>query len=142
MIAQDAILEILAKHDKRYGFDFEAAARELQALINQDKDKHIASLQAKIDALMLEYCPDEMTVEQKAEWAAHQKPAAFQMPTPRQIRNDALEEAAKIFDDCPNSEMFRDHIAEKIRALLSRPAPDKVLSPYYHGATMQPKEPT
>lgn len=30
------------------------------------------SLQAKIDELMLEYCPDEMTTEQRAEWAKHQ----------------------------------------------------------------------
>lgn len=29
-------------------------------------------LQAKIDALMLEHCPDEMTPEQIAEWAKHQ----------------------------------------------------------------------
>ena len=32
------------------------------------------ALQAKIDALMLEYCPDEMTPEQRANWAAHQRP--------------------------------------------------------------------
>ena len=30
-------------------------------------------LQARIDALMLEYCPDEMTPEQLANWAAHQE---------------------------------------------------------------------
>lgn len=33
-------------------------------------------LQANIDALMLEYCPDEMTEAQKANWARHQKPAS------------------------------------------------------------------
>lgn len=30
--------------------------------------------QAKIDRLMLEWCPDEMTAEQLANWAAHQRP--------------------------------------------------------------------
>ena len=35
------------------------------------------SLQAKIDALMLEYCPDEMTEEQIAEWEKHQKPVTL-----------------------------------------------------------------
>jgi hypothetical protein len=30
--------------------------------------------QARIDALMLEFCPDEMSDEQKAEWARHQCP--------------------------------------------------------------------
>jgi hypothetical protein len=29
--------------------------------------------QAKIDALMLEYCPEEMTAEQVAEWGRHQR---------------------------------------------------------------------
>lgn len=31
-------------------------------------------LQAKIDSLMLEYCPNEMTTEQMQEWGRHQKP--------------------------------------------------------------------
>lgn len=31
-------------------------------------------LQAKIDALMLEYCPDEMSEAQKERWARHQQP--------------------------------------------------------------------
>lgn len=30
------------------------------------------ALQAKLDAVMLEYCPDEMTPEQRAVWAASQ----------------------------------------------------------------------
>jgi len=30
--------------------------------------------QAKIDSLMLEYCPDEITDEQMAEWAKYQTP--------------------------------------------------------------------
>ena len=33
-----------------------------------------APLQAKIDSLMLEYCPDEITDEQMTEWANNQKP--------------------------------------------------------------------
>lgn len=32
-------------------------------------------LQAKLDLLMFEHCPDEMTAEQKANWARHQVPA-------------------------------------------------------------------
>lgn len=34
-----------------------------------------AALQAKIDRLMLEYCPEEMTPEQIAEWKKHQMAA-------------------------------------------------------------------
>lgn len=30
--------------------------------------------QAEIDRMMLEYCPEEMTPEQTAQWAKHQKP--------------------------------------------------------------------
>ena len=38
----------------------------------------VERLEAKIDELMLEYCPDEMTPEQVAEWAKHQVPAQGQ----------------------------------------------------------------
>ena len=34
--------------------------------------EQLAAAQAKIDALMLEYCPDEMTHEQLSSWASHQ----------------------------------------------------------------------
>ena len=34
--------------------------------------------QAKLDEVMLEYCPDEMTDDQKAEWARHQQPVSEQ----------------------------------------------------------------
>jgi hypothetical protein len=38
-------------------------------------EARIAELEARIDALMLEHCPGEMTPEQVAEWAKHQVPA-------------------------------------------------------------------
>ena len=34
------------------------------------------ALQARIDDLMLEFCPDEMTEAQRANWARHQKPVS------------------------------------------------------------------
>lgn len=37
--------------------------------------REIERLQARIDALMLEYCPDEMTPAQIAEWEHHQRVA-------------------------------------------------------------------
>ena len=33
-----------------------------------ETEKENAALQAKIDTLMLKYCPQEMTPEQRAEW--------------------------------------------------------------------------
>lgn len=39
-----------------------------------EEQRRCEALQAKVDALMLEYCPDEMTPEQTAEWARHQRP--------------------------------------------------------------------
>ena len=35
----------------------------------------LAAKQAQIDRLMIEYCPDEMTDEQTAEWTSHQRAA-------------------------------------------------------------------
>ncbi len=44
-------------------------AERLREILEAD----IARLQAKIDALMLEYCPDEMTPQQIANYESHQK---------------------------------------------------------------------
>ena len=38
------------------------------------------ALQARVDELMLEYCPDEMSEEQKITWGEHQKPLIAYMP--------------------------------------------------------------
>jgi hypothetical protein len=38
-------------------------------------------LQARLDALMLEYCPEEMSEEQKAEWARNQVAVPDTLPT-------------------------------------------------------------
>lgn len=35
--------------------------------------KQLAGLQCKLDEVMLEYCPEDMSAEQFANWAAHQK---------------------------------------------------------------------
>lgn len=55
-------------------------AQRAFALAERRRDDEIARLtaeigrlQARIDELMLEYCPDEMTDEQRAEWARHQR---------------------------------------------------------------------
>lgn len=48
----------------------------LTAVEAQQMLEHVtAPLQAEIDRLMLEFCPDEMTEEQKANWAKHQRAA-------------------------------------------------------------------
>lgn len=44
------------------------------ALVAEAKDKEIAAKQAEIDRLMWEFCPQEMTPEQVANWEAHQQP--------------------------------------------------------------------
>ena len=59
---------ILAEHHANVMQVFaEAAARKADAL------------QARIDELMLKHCPDEMTEDQKANWARHQRPAGDEM---------------------------------------------------------------
>ena len=49
-----------------------ANARQAEQLAAAVTDAN--SKQARIDELMLEYCPDEMTPEQIEEWAKHQVP--------------------------------------------------------------------
>jgi hypothetical protein len=48
------------------------AALEALQETNAAQAKRIAHLEYKIDELMLEWCPDEMTPEQIANYAAHQ----------------------------------------------------------------------
>ena len=43
-----------------------------------DSVRRANALQAKIDSLMLEYCPKEMTVEQIVEWSNRQRPASVE----------------------------------------------------------------
>lgn len=58
-------------------YDRTGDIKDLNTLLvpRHEIDPIVHALQAKIDALMLEHCPDEMTDEQKADWAAHQRPA-------------------------------------------------------------------
>ena len=44
----------------------------------EERNRQVMALQAKLDEVMLEYCPDEMTDDQKAEWARHQQPVSEQ----------------------------------------------------------------
>ena len=50
-----------------------AQARMLDRAVEERNDQ-LAAKQAQIDALMLEYCPNEMTKEQLDEWARNQRP--------------------------------------------------------------------
>jgi hypothetical protein len=50
------------------------------ALVVENLRRTLASKQAKIDALMLEFCPGEMSAEQKAEWAKHQQRSPLEPP--------------------------------------------------------------
>lgn len=56
--------------------DRETVVRIFTSMLNtfEDKEIKIADLQAKIDMLMLEYCPNAMTEEQIIEYNKHQKP--------------------------------------------------------------------
>lgn len=54
------------------------AALPVELAAPQPACSDCAAKQAKIDALMLEYCPDEMTPEQVVEWGENQKPASLE----------------------------------------------------------------
>ncbi len=61
------------REQKQRAESAERRASELEAkLAEAQRDAGVK--QAQIDRLMLEYCPDEMTPEQLAEWGRNQKP--------------------------------------------------------------------
>lgn len=49
-------------------------AKELEKETKKELHSVLEEKQAQIDKLMLEYCPEEMTVEQMDNWRKHQKP--------------------------------------------------------------------
>lgn len=55
-----------------------AIADEIESLRSQVEAK-----QAEIDSLMFEYCPDDMTPEQIAEYEKHQRKAPQQKEAPK-----------------------------------------------------------
>ena len=56
----------------------QAAIAELLAELDKAR-KSDSAKQAKIDGLMFEYCPEDMTTEQIDEWAKHQRPVSAEL---------------------------------------------------------------
>ena len=52
-----------------------------ECIVRDELKEQLERKQAKIDSLMLEYCPDEMTKEQMDNWAKHQKPVDIPLET-------------------------------------------------------------
>lgn len=78
LIFQDSMRQDSLRHDPevaalRAAYN-EAIALKGKAFAEVDALRaEVEAKQARIDALMFEYCPDEMTPEQIEEWARHQK---------------------------------------------------------------------
>jgi len=52
--------------------EYDIAVVLLKKVVNDLRQEN-GALQAKIDRLMLEYCPDEMTEEQRENWGLDQR---------------------------------------------------------------------
>lgn len=77
LLVENGLLEnkVLAREAELWG-----ETQEILAIYDQ-----LAAAQAKIDSLMLEYCPDEMTPEQIDNWGKHQKAVSDQTNLPLQL---------------------------------------------------------
>lgn len=64
----ERLLEMFCDPERR---EYEAHLRSLQSALDAALAR-VAEQQAHIDRLMLEFCPDEMTPEQKEEWGKRQ----------------------------------------------------------------------
>ena len=59
------------------GYDSDLASSGIQT---ESMRQQLAAKQAEVDALMLEYCPSEMSQEQLDNWAEHQQSRSFNDP--------------------------------------------------------------
>lgn len=73
--------------------DWRAVRIEQLEAENTSRKAELAAAQAKIDRLMLEFCPEEMTEEQTDEWARSQQPAHFPFSADR-VTHHKIEIAA------------------------------------------------
>lgn len=71
-----SLLEEMTRKITSLEADLKAAWATNKATENarQEEMRKRDAAEAKLDAIMLEYCPEEMTKEQKIRWAQHQKP--------------------------------------------------------------------
>jgi hypothetical protein len=67
-------LDKLANDNYRWG---KSLLEEVNGLTSR-----LDALQAKLDAVMLEYCAGDMTPEQIENWAKHQQPSVVETPVP------------------------------------------------------------
>lgn len=94
-----------------------AAEREMrnatQLELERVENEELAAAQAKIDSLMLEFCPEEMTEEQTAEWARNQRPAPDPFPfSADRVTYHKTEYAAHAVTDDRIQEIWQAHLKE------------------------------
>lgn len=73
----DRAKEIIARQQDYLGKQREAWEQHMEVSVNNARyilelERAVEANQAKIDALMLEYCPADMSIEQIANWQKHQ----------------------------------------------------------------------
>ncbi len=68
-----AIWNMYGEDGDDYSLELYEAGQKLERALAASRAEAEAK-QAKIDALMLEYCPEDMTPEQYTNWLAHQIP--------------------------------------------------------------------
>jgi hypothetical protein len=97
------------------GDPFEAYDKNIADRVVAEQRAQVHALEAKIDALMLEYCPSEMTAEQVENWGNHQRAAAPAV----QVQEDEQFDWMK-------AELIRDedHVDEALRAFREDPTGD------------------
>lgn len=88
----DSLTSTMAKSRKTLVAEHVEMKRQRDFVVRQRDE-----LQARLDALMLEYCPAEMTPEQVAEWERNQRPVV-EKPTPLEAQQEKTAMLRKALD--------------------------------------------
>lgn len=91
-IEANARTRMIIRKSSSYERQLEEEIKHLFVMLGE-KEIELDRRQAKIDGLMLEFCPEEMTQEQRANWSANQK--RYSGPSGETVNTAALEAAAR-----------------------------------------------
>lgn len=121
---------------------------DTQAVTIELLRRELAHKQSQIDSLMLEYCPDEMTEEQIAEWSKHQVVSDANDSVHYEAQDSGQEANAVLTEQLALSQLREQQMrkaliyAQRSTCLAADDAPDSPIGKLYDVVSFAVEQPT